>query len=321
MSSPTHQLEDEKYASGLHHQTSDAVTPPSLSMNNDDQAQFDADEEKKLLRKIDMRLIPTVWIMYLLSYLDRSNIGNAYTAGMGEDFNMTSQNYSIVLLVFFISYVLFEAPSNMVLTRVRPSVYLPALMFTWGGLSMCFAAAQSWQTIAGLRFLLGVLEASFAPGVLFLLSAWYKKHELGRRYCLYYSAVAISGIFGGLIAGGLLKTLDGAHGLRGWRWLFIIEGALTCGVSIFAFFTLPDYPSTTRWLTPREQVLASKRLTDDNLGDTQGQEKASHTRALKMAFTDWRTWGFVLTYMLTTGSQTIQYFIPSLVKVSNLYIS
>jgi MFS family permease len=235
---------------------------------------------------------------------------------MGEDLNMTATSYSIVLLVFFISYVLFEAPSNMLLTRARPSVYLPALMFCWGGLSMCFAACKSWQAIAGLRFLLGVLEASFAPGVLFLLSSWYKKGELGRRYSLYYSAVAISGIFGGLIAGGLLKTLDGHSGLRGWRWLFIVEGAATCFVSLFAFFTLPNYPSTTMWLTPRERKIASQRLAMDSLGDAQSGEKQSHTGALKDALTDWRTWAFVLTYMATTGSQTIQYFIPSLVKVS-----
>lgn len=95
-------------------------------------------------------------------------------------------------------------------------------MFLWGGLSMCMAAAHSWQVIAGLRFILGILEASFAPGVLFLLSAWYKKSELGRRYSMYYTAVALSGMFGGLIAGGLLQTLDGSHGISGWRWLLFV---------------------------------------------------------------------------------------------------
>lgn len=189
------------------------------------------------------------------------------------------------------------------------------LMFIWGGLSMCFAAAHSWQVVAGLRFLLGVLEASFAPGVLFLLSAWYKKNELGRRYSLYYTAVALSGMFGGLIAGGLLQRLDGKHGISGWRWLFIVEGAGTCLVSLVSFFFLPDFPSTTRWLTPEERKLASLRLARDSLGDTQGGEDMHHAKALKMALTDWRTWAFVVTYMATTGSQTIQYFIPELVKV------
>ncbi|POS71823.1 phthalate transporter [Diaporthe helianthi] len=279
-----------------------------------DAGQDGSAEERALLRKIDMRLVPCVWIMYLMSYLDRSNIGNAYTGGMGEELGMTSTDYSISLLVFFISYVLFETPSNMILTRVRPSVYMPTLMFLWGGLSMCMAAAHSWQVIAGLRFVLGILEASFAPGVLFLLSAWYKKGELGRRYSVYYTAVALSGMFGGLIAGGLLQTLDGSHGISGWRWLFIVEGAGTCVVSVGAFFALPDFPSTTRWLTPDERALASHRLAGDSLGDTQDGETIHHKVALKMAFTDWRMWAFVLTYMSTTGAQTIQYFIPELVK-------
>lgn len=189
-------------------------------------------------------------------------------------------------------------------------------MFIWGGLSMCFAAAQSWRVLAALRFILGILEASFAPGVLFLLSAWYRKGELGRRYSLYYTAVALSGMFGGLIAGSLLQRLDGSNGLSGWRWLFIVEGAGTCLVAIISFFVLPDFPSTTRWLTPEERELASLRLARDSLGDTQGGEQMKHMVALKMAFSDWRTWAFVLTYMATTGAQTIQYFVPELVQVS-----
>lgn len=293
----------------------DEASPRALHMT-EEPFEYTEEEEKKVLRKIDFRLVPAVWLMYLLSYLDRSNIGNAYTAGMGTELNMTAKDYSVVLLVFFISYVLFEVPSNMLLTRVRPSLYLPGVMFAWGVLSMIFAAGQTWHAIAGLRFLLGVLEAGFAPGVLFLLSSWYKKGELARRYSLYYSAVAISGIFGGLIAGGLLQTLDGSHGISGWRWLFIVEGAATCGVAILSVFLLPDFPSTTRWLTPRERQIVSARLAADSLGDAQAGHEAeiTHLKAAQMAFSDWRTWAFTLTYMCTTGSQTIQYFIPELVK-------
>lgn len=111
-------------------------------------------------------------------------------------------------------------------------------MFLWGGLSMCMAAAHSWQVIAGLRFILGILEASFAPGVLFLLSAWYKKSELGRRYSMYYTAVALSGMFGGLIAGGLLQTLDGSHGISGWRWLLFVP---LCSFSRFPSFMFQSF--------------------------------------------------------------------------------
>ncbi|GAC76394.1 permease of the major facilitator superfamily [Moesziomyces antarcticus T-34] len=301
------------------HDTFDAaMRPPSLAIDDAHPTLTIAEaeeEEKQLLRKIDRRLVPCVWLMYLFSYLDRSNIGNAYTGGMGTDLKMDSNHYSIVLLVFFATYVTFEVPSNMLLTRVRPSIYLPTLMFLWGGLSMCFAAAKNWQTIAALRVVLGALEAGFAPGVLFLLSSWYKRGELARRYSLYYSAVAISGMFGGLIAGGLLQKLDGAHGIAAWKWLFIIEGAATCGVAVAAVFVLPDFPATTRWLSPRERAIASRRLALDSVGSAQGgDEDITHTQAAKMAFFDWRTWCFVFLYMLTTGSQTIQYFVPELVK-------
>lgn len=158
------------------------------------------------------------------------------------------------------------------------------------------------------------MEATFAPGVLFLLSSWYKKNELARRYSLYYSAVAISGMIGGLIAGSLLQHLDGAHGIPGWKWLFIVEGAATCGVSVIAWFMLPDYPSTTRWLTPRERKILSVRLARDSVGGSKEGEDVTHAQAAKMAFTDWRTYCFVVLYMAATGAQTIQYFIPQLVK-------
>lgn len=203
----------------------------------------------------------------------------------------------------------------MLLTRARPSVYLPVIMFLWGGLSMCFAAAHSWQVVAVLRVILGGMEAAFSPGVLFLLSAWYRPGELARRFGIYYTGSALSGAFGGLIAGGLLQRLDGSGGLRGWRWLFIVEGAATCGISILAFFMLPDFPATTKWLSPRERQIATHRLSLDCLGGTQNGEDVSHWQAAKMALTDWRTWAFTLTYMCTVGSQTLQYFLPTLVQV------
>ncbi|KAJ1028815.1 hypothetical protein NDA16_001980 [Ustilago loliicola] len=301
------------------HETYDAaMRPPSLAIDEAhptlSQAET-AEEEKAFLRKIEYRLMPCVWFMYLFSYLDRSNIGNAYTGGMGKELNMSPNHYSIVLLVFFATYVPFEVPSNMLLTRVRPSIYLPTIMFLWGGLSMAFAAAKSWKVIAVLRVILGILEAGFSPGVLFLLLSWYKEGELARRYSLYYSAVPLAGMFGGLIAGGLLQKLDGTNGMSGWRWLFIVEGAATCIVALVAVFVLPDFPTTTKWLSPRERAIASKRLAEDNLGSAQGgEEDISHMQAAKMAFKDWRTWAFVFLYMMATGSQTIQYFVPELVK-------
>ncbi|KAL1755540.1 major facilitator superfamily domain-containing protein [Schizophyllum commune] len=273
----------------------------------------DSAEEKALVRKIDKRIVPTVWILYTLSYLDRANIGNAKVGGMEEDLALTSTQYSVCLLLFFVSYVIFEVPSNMILTRVRPSIFLSVLCFGWGAVAACMGAVNNWQQLAGVRFCLGVIEAGFAPGVAFYLSSWYKRHELAKRYSIYYTATAVSGAFSGLLAGVITDHLKMARGIEGWRWLFIIEGAGSCFLCIFTWYILPDWPSTTKWLSPEEKFIAVQRLAADGIGNTGIGNQPTHSEAAKMAFTDWRTWVLVFMYMLATGSQTIQYFIPTLV--------
>jgi MFS family permease len=123
-----------------------------------------------------------------------------------------------------ISYVIFEVPSNLVIGRLRPSLYLSALCVIWGGVAALMAAASNWQQLTGIRFALGVIEAGFAPGVAFYLSSWYKRYELASRFSIYYTATAISGAFSGLLAGVITQYLDGRRGLQGWQWLFLIEG-------------------------------------------------------------------------------------------------
>ncbi|KAJ6618005.1 major facilitator superfamily domain-containing protein [Mycena sp. CBHHK59/15] len=277
--------------------------------------QPDSEAERKLVRRIDMRIVPTVWLLYVMSYLDRANIGNAESGGMQKDLGYGSTQYSIILLMFFVSYVIFEVPSNMILTRVRPSLYLSIVCILWGGVAACLAACNSWQQLAGVRFCLGVIEAGFAPGVAYYLSSWYKRHELAKRYSIYYTATAISGAFSGLLAGVIIEHLDGRRGLAGWQWLLLIEGVGASFVGCFTWMILPDWPSTTTWLTPEEKFIAVQRLAYDGIGTNGGSgvQEPSHSEAAKMAITDWRTWVLVVMYMLATGSQTIQYFIPTLV--------
>ncbi|KIY44671.1 MFS general substrate transporter [Fistulina hepatica ATCC 64428] len=272
-----------------------------------------SEAEKRLLRKIDKRIVPTVWVLYTLSYLDRANIGNAKVGGMQADLNLTSNQYSVILLLFFVSYVIFEVPSNMILSRVRPSIYLSVLCLLWGGVAACMAACNSWQAISGVRFCLGVIEAGFAPGVAFYLSSWYKKHELAKRYSIYYTATAVSGAFSGLLAGVITDHLDGARGIAGWKWLLLIEGVGASSASCITWKILPDWPTTTSWLTEEEKSIAVQRLTWDGIGNTGGANQPSHREAAKMAALDWRTWMLVFMYMLSTGAQTIQYFVPTLV--------
>ncbi|KAI0474031.1 major facilitator superfamily domain-containing protein [Xylariaceae sp. FL0804] len=274
-----------------------------------------SDEEKKLVRKIDLYLLPTIWLMYLLSYMDRTNIGNAKIAGMAEDLNLTSSRYSISLIVFFIGYVLMEIPSNMILARAKPSIFLPAIMTLWGLVTVAMAWVPNYQTLIGIRVIIGILEAGFAPGVLLLLSSWYKRDEQAKRFAVYISAAILSGAFGGLIAGAITDGLDGVHGIAGWRWLFIVEGAATAGWSLVASFILLDFPANTARFSPREKELAIRRLLADNVHPAAASEEApSHMRALALALSNWRVWLFVVGYMAIVGSSTLSYFYPTLVK-------
>ncbi|KAI1495998.1 major facilitator superfamily domain-containing protein [Biscogniauxia marginata] len=275
----------------------------------------DTEEERQLVRKIDLYLLPTIWLMYLLSYMDRTNIGNAKIAGMEEDLELDSSRYSISLIVFFVGYVVCEVPSNMIIARTKPSIFLSTIMSLWGLVTIAMGWIPNYQTLVGLRVVVGILEAGFAPGVLLLLSSWYKKSEQSKRFAVYISAAILSGAFGGLIAGAITSGLDGVHGMAGWRWLFIVEGAATTGWSIIAGFILPDFPANTKRLTKRERELAIKRLLSEQVQtSSEDAPKITHLQALKMALVNWKVWLFVVGYMAVVGSSTLSYFYPTLVN-------
>ncbi|KAK4635568.1 MFS transporter prlL [Fulvia fulva] len=226
-----------------------------------------------------------MWLMYLLSYMDRTNIGNAKVAGMTDDLRMDSNDYSVSLVVFFITYVLFEAK------------------------------VQTYEQLIALRVVVGILEAGFAPGILLILSSWYKKAEQSKRFAVYISAAVLSGAFGGIIAGAITEGLEGVHGLRGWRWLFIIEGAATIGWALVAGFILPDFPANTKKFDTREKELAISRLeADEHYTRSEDGPHISSLEAMKQALFSWRVWIHIGGYMVIVGSSTLSYFYPTLVE-------
>ncbi|KAL6709805.1 hypothetical protein ACN47E_000590 [Coniothyrium glycines] len=273
------------------------------------------EEEKNLVKKIDLYLLPTIWLMYLLSYMDRTNIGNAKIAGMATDLNLTSNQYSIALVVFFVTYVAFEPPSNMLLVRMKPSVYLPIIMIIWGALTCVMAVINSFEHLVVLRILVGVFESGFSPGIILILSSWYKKDEQSKRFGVYMSAAILSGAFGGLLAGAITGGMEGTGGLRGWRWLFIVEGVATIVWAAAAYFILLDFPANTARLTDRERKIAIARLREGGVKThVEGEERIGKGKSFVMAICDWRTIGFVLGYMVIVGSSTLSYFYPTLVN-------
>ncbi|KAL8823217.1 MAG: hypothetical protein Q9191_006064 [Dirinaria sp. TL-2023a] len=191
------------------------------------------------------------------------------------------------------------------------------------------AAVKNYRQLAALRFVVGILEAGFAPGVLLILSSWYKREEQSRRFAVYISAAILSGAFGGLLAGAITKDLEGAHGIRGkpqpiqniltdrvpgWRWLFIVEGAASIGWACIAHFLLLDFPLISKHLSEDERQLASKRLllTDDST--VNDEHRLGPLQAIKHSLANWRVWLFTAGYMVIVGSSTLSYFYPTLVQ-------
>ncbi|KAF2022394.1 MFS general substrate transporter [Aaosphaeria arxii CBS 175.79] len=277
----------------------------------------DSDEEKKLVRKIDMFLMPTIWVLYCFSFMDRTNIGNAKVAGMDKDLGLTSTQYFLAIVVFQVGYVIAEVPSNMILSRTRPSRYVPFLMLLWGSVAALMSLVKTPAQLLGMRFLLGVMEAGFSPAVLFIISSWYRRHEQSKRFMCFLSAGILSGAFGGIIAGAITKTMEGAHGIAGWRWLFIVEGVATVGIAFIAPFCLLDYPATSKQLTQSERDLAVARLKADGItsGGANGEvAEISHWLAFVHAVSNWRLWLLCAGYMTIIGCYSLSYFNPVLVS-------
>ena len=198
----------------------------------------------------------------------------------------------------------------MLLARSRPSRFLPTIMFLWGCLTIGMAFVKTYQDLLVYRVIIGCLEAGFAPGVLMLISSWYRKEEQSKRFAIYISASILSGAFGGLMAGAITGTMDGKYGIAGWRWLFIIEGAMTSAWAIIAAFFLLDFPASTRKLNERERELAVARIASQYIQTgTEDTPLLSHSQAFKEAVTNWRTWVFTLGYMVhISGSYTMRIY-------------
>ncbi|KAF5005095.1 hypothetical protein FDECE_8415 [Fusarium decemcellulare] len=319
MATPAASADPEKDASGVpvdFIESSSTTQQVSLTDWNErfdnESEEWRQDFDKKLLRKVDLRLMPTLVIMYLLNFLDRSNLAQARQGTLEEDLGMSGTDFNLATSIFFVGYLLMQLPSNLILTRLRPSLYLSFSCCMWGVVSTCNAAADSFTHLVVIRFFLGFVEAPFFPGAVFLMSSWYTRAELTRRIAWLYAGNALANMFGGLLGAAILGSLEGARGHAGWRWLFIIEGVIAIAFAIVASFILPNYPHTTKWLTEEEQAFAAWRLKQDiNEHDTYGEQNV--WSGVKLAVRDYRLYVFILMQHVSLVSQTFQYFFPTIV--------
>ena len=170
-------------------------------------------------------------------------------------------------------------------------------MFLWGIITAVVAAVSTYPQLLVTRLLLGILEAGLTPSATFLLSCWYTPSEIGKRMAFFLTSAQMGGAFGGLIAGGVMENLEGARGIRGWRWLFIVEGSVTCCVALAAVFILPDYPASCPRLTEGERHIAAKRIELANIkidGKIAGQTRLGVWETVKMSSGDWKTWAIAV---------------------------
>ncbi|KAK5194178.1 hypothetical protein LTR20_006130 [Exophiala xenobiotica] len=268
---------------------------------------------KKVKWKADKRLIGMAWIMYVLNYFDRNEIGAARVIGMQQSLNMTTTQFGVAIAIFFVGYMSMQVPSNFLLARLRPSIYLPACMIVWGALSVVTAFLHSKAELYVLRFFLGFLEAPFTVGLMFVVSSWYTRSELGLRSALLMSAPMVGSAFSGLLTAAIYRGMEGVAGIQAWRWMFILGGASTILVAVVAFWVLPDFPSNTRWLSPEERAVAEWRLIlDAGQVDEDGDPSWSH--GVKSTVWDWRVHVFALMGLLVSLAASTNGFFPSVVK-------
>ncbi|KAJ5793585.1 hypothetical protein N7457_000184 [Penicillium paradoxum] len=278
---------------------------------------FEGIDEEAVLRKMDIHLIPTLSVLYLLAFLDRGNIGNAKIEGLVDDLNMTGSQYNWTLTVFFFTYCVFELPSNLLLKKLRPSRWLPLIMLAWGIVMTLMGIVNDYGGLLATRLCLGLTEAGLYPGVAYYITLWYPRHRAQFRQAMFFSAASVAGAFSGLLAFGIAK-MDGVGGYAGWRWIFILEGILTVLVAFIAPFGIHDSPETASFLTEEERRFVIHSLRTQNssgsheMVETDDKFKVSY---VVDALTDWQIWlGLFMFWGITCPLYGISLFLPSIIK-------
>ncbi|KAG2731368.1 hypothetical protein G9P44_005784 [Scheffersomyces stipitis] len=277
---------------------------------------------KKLLRKLDCYLLPGITLLYLLSFIDRGNIGNARIEGLDKDLHLVGNQFNIALTVFYFTYSPFEIPSNYLMTRIRPSIFLPSMMVAWGIVITLTGIVTSYGGLLACRIMLGVTEAGLFPGVAFYLTKWYARDELQFRQALFYGAASLAGAFSGLLAYGI-SFLDGVGGKRGWQYIFLLEGGFTIFVALTSFFYIFDYPDTAKFLSEEERFFLQNKLSSssymtdaiDISPDEEVIAKKSSRSAIFDAFKDWQCYIHILIHWsVVTTIYALSVFLPTIIK-------
>ncbi|KAK1985843.1 major facilitator superfamily transporter [Colletotrichum cereale] len=291
----------------------DEKSDPVVYKESPTPLEWTEDEERAVRRKLDWHTVPLVTLLYLLCFLDRSNIGNARIQGMRDDIDIEGYRFNWALSVFYIVYLLVEVPSNIILKRVGPRFYLPFLVLGFGLVSLCTAFVTSFEGLVGARAVLGIFEGGAMPGFSFFLSSFYKREELLFRLGIFISAASLAGAFGGLLAAGLSRIppwgIDSML-IHTWRNIFFFEGLFTVIVGGLAPLWMPTDPATAYFLDDRERAIAVERLQRQQKSNTEAKVNMGDVkRAVLCIHTYTCAFGF---FLINITVQGLSVFMPTI---------
>ena len=262
----------------------------------------------RIYRKIAWRLMPILFLSYVVSYLDRQNIGFAKLQ-MQHDFSFSDSVFGLGASIFFVGYVAFEVPSNLFLYKLGARRWIARIMISWGLISALMFMTRGPVSFYVLRFLLGIAEAGLVPGVILYLSYWFPPSRRARIVAMFYAAVAVSGIIGGPFSGWLMQTFNGTHGLRGWQWLFILEGAPSVAMGIIVLRFLADSPQHANWLSADEKSAVSLQLG----------APAQHHGSVLRVLANRQLWLLIIVFfMQCAGITGVGLWMPTLVQATGV---
>ena len=257
-------------------------------------------------KKVFRRLIPFLLLMYIIAFLDRSNVSFAQKE-FEVDFGISASAYAFGAGLFFVGYAVFEIPSNILLHKVGARWWLARIMVSWGIVSAAFMFVQGPISFYVLRFLLGIMEAGFFPGVILFLTYWIPARHLSRARGYFYMGIAIAGILGNPLSGALLE-LNGVFGLRGIQWMFLVEGLLAVGVGIWSYFYLTDKPKDAEWLPGDERQALVETVDAEDTAKAEGEGP----QKVMAALANWRVWYFALIYFcIQIAVYGVTFFLPT----------
>ncbi|CAG7951855.1 unnamed protein product [Penicillium salamii] len=267
--------------------------------------------DQETVVRLDLLLMPLTLILYLLAWLDRANVGNARIAGLDRDLNLSDHQYKVAITVTYVPYILAELPSNLILKKVGPRILLPTLCTIWGTVTILQSQASSFGGFVACRFFLGLFEGGLFPSIVLYLSGFYRRHELQVRIALFFSAASLSGAFSGLLAAAI-EQMDGLCGLRGWQWIFILEGVFTVCFGLCSLVIFPNSPANVLTFKSCHIDRCFARLRAD--GNAHDDEQVS-ARAVFSVLKDLHVW-CLCAVLFCNGVCLfgLAYFSPSIVQ-------